>query len=257
MLVFVSWSGSRSKKVAHALENWLVQVIQAVEPWISTDIEKGARWSPAIADRLERSKVGIICLTRENLDSPWILFEAGALSKTKDTYVCTFLLDLRPTDLEQPLAQFQATTTEKEDVRLLVKTINNAVRGEGERSLSESVLDEIFETYWPRLESYIQEAASTDAAASQEVRSDREVLEEILELMRRQEKREVQRQSIDKEISRLRNLLGQSHGASDDPSLLWSLSARPMSEASSFKAMVEKRLEKLRETERHDDEEIG
>lgn len=55
MLVFVSWSGHRSKVVAGALQGWLEQVIQAVEPWISSDIDKGTRWSPEMADRLEWS----------------------------------------------------------------------------------------------------------------------------------------------------------------------------------------------------------
>ena len=70
MLVFISWSGQRSKIVAEALENWLAQVIQAVEPWVSQDINKGGlRWSAEVADRLERSKVGIICLTKSNLNA--------------------------------------------------------------------------------------------------------------------------------------------------------------------------------------------
>src|SRR5688572_19220319 len=109
MEVFLSWSGERSKAVAETLSVWLGQVIQAVDPWISSDIEKGARWNPEIAARLEQSRVGIICLTKENLDAKWILFESGALSKTKDAYVCTLLLDIDPSDVEQPLGQFQHT----------------------------------------------------------------------------------------------------------------------------------------------------
>src|SRR5215211_6657068 len=107
MLVFISWSGPRSRAIAEALENWLAKVIQAVEPWISQDIDKGLRWGTEIADRLEQSKVGIICLTKSNLDAKWIHFEAGAISKTKDGYVCTLLIDVKPSDVEQPLAQFQ------------------------------------------------------------------------------------------------------------------------------------------------------
>ena len=155
MDLFLSWSGKRSKAVAEALKPWLRQVIQAVEPWISSDIDKGTRWSQKVADRLERSKVGIICLTPENLSSPWILFEAGALSKTKDAYVCTFLLDLSPEDVAQPLSQFQLTTPDKEDCRKLLGTINEAVRKAGERDLSDQVLDRVFETNWPGLEAVL------------------------------------------------------------------------------------------------------
>ena len=155
MELFLSWSGKRSKAVAEALKPWLSQVIQAVEPWISSDIDKGARWSQKIADRLERSKVGIICLTQDNLSSPWILFEAGALSKTKDAYVCTFLLDLSPEDVAQPLSQFQLTTPDKEDCRKLIGTINEAVRKAGERDLLDQVFNGVFETCWPKLEAVL------------------------------------------------------------------------------------------------------
>jgi TIR domain-containing protein len=189
MLVFISWSGRRSKAVAEALETWLAQVIQAVEPFISIDIDKGSRWAPEIADRLERAKVGIICLTEDNLDSKWILFEAGALSKTRDAYVCTLLLDIRSSDVEQPLAQFQHTTTEKEDIYQLLLTINRVVQKSGERSLPENVLRDIFETYWPRLEKLFKESVALEGSATVPIRTEREILQEILEIIRNQERR--------------------------------------------------------------------
>jgi len=190
MLVFLSWSGDQSKLVAEALENWLRQVVQAVDPWISTDISKGLRWGPEIADRLEKSKVGIICLARENLESRWILYEAGALSKTKDAYVCTLLLGLRPTDIEQPLAQFQHTTTDKEDMRQLVHTVNAAVLKCGEKALSDPILDDVFNTYWPRLEQVFTQALAMKHQQAKQERSEREILQEILELLRNQERRQ-------------------------------------------------------------------
>jgi hypothetical protein len=59
MKVFISWSGERSRKVAEALQQWLPRVIQATEPWISTEISKGSRWGPEISSRLEESRIGI------------------------------------------------------------------------------------------------------------------------------------------------------------------------------------------------------
>lgn len=190
MLVFISWSGQRSKVVAEALENWLAQVIQAVEPWISQDIDKGLRWGAEIADRLERSKVGIICLTKSNLESKWIHYEAGALSKTKDAYVCTLLLGIKHVEVEQPLAQFQHTTTEKEQIFKLLKTINQVVGTAGERVLPESRLREVFETYWPRLEEAFKESASLQESGASPSRSDSEMLQEVLEILRNQERRQ-------------------------------------------------------------------
>lgn len=189
MLVFISWSGQQSKAVAEALENWLAQVIQAVEPWISQDIDKGLRWGAEIADRLERSKVGIICLTKSNLGARWIHYEAGALSKTKDAYVCTLLLDLKPSDVEQPLAQFQHTTTEKEQIFKLLSTINDVVQTSGEKALPEGRLREVFETYWPRLEKAFQESATHQESVATPSRTGNEMLQEILEILRNNERR--------------------------------------------------------------------
>jgi TIR domain-containing protein len=69
MIVFLSWSGERSKAVAEVFASWIGDVIQVVEPWISVDIKSGVRWSEEIRAKLERSKVGIACLTKENLKS--------------------------------------------------------------------------------------------------------------------------------------------------------------------------------------------
>jgi hypothetical protein len=88
--IFISWSGPRSLAVAEAQRDWLPNVFQMVEPWISAgDIDKGAKWRQAITGELEKSDFGLICLTPENLASPWLLFEAGSLAKKEESRVCT------------------------------------------------------------------------------------------------------------------------------------------------------------------------
>jgi hypothetical protein len=195
MLVFVSWSGHRSKTVAEALESWLSQVIQAVEPWISVDIKKGARWGPEISERLEKSRVGIVCLTRENLESRWILFESGALSKTKDAQVCTFLVGIAPADVKPPLSHFQHTTTSREDVFRLLQTVNTAVANAGGRCLSDKILTTVFETNWPTLQARLKVALEMEAEIAAPVRTERELLDEILTTVRNIDRRAI---SIDK-----------------------------------------------------------
>ena len=109
MKVFISWSGERSHALAQALHDWIPLVLHNVEPWLSeADIEAGERWAEAVAKELADSNFGIICVTRENVGSPWVLFEAGALAKTmQGSRVIPLLLDLEFTDITGPLAQFQ------------------------------------------------------------------------------------------------------------------------------------------------------
>jgi hypothetical protein len=184
MKVFLSWSGPQSRAVAEALRTWLPRVIQALDPWMSPDIEKGARWITEITEQLEETRFGILCLTRSNLGAPWLLFEAGALSKTGDARVATFLLDLKHADVTFPLAQFQHTVAEKADVRGLLGSLNDALAKAGERMLAEDDLNDVFETYWPRLDTELQKAHAILADQESSVRSDRELLVEAVELLR-------------------------------------------------------------------------
>lgn len=67
MKIYFAWSGERSWEIATVLGNLISKVIQAAEPWISSDIDKGTRWQEEIGNHLEEAKVGIVCLTPENL----------------------------------------------------------------------------------------------------------------------------------------------------------------------------------------------
>jgi len=182
MKVFLSWSGETSRRLAEALREWLPAVLQAVEPWMSAeDVDKGARWSAQVAGELEQAKVGVLCLTRDNLAAPWVLFEAGALSKTLEkTFVCPYLLGVRPADLRGPLVQFQAAEANEADTRRLVATINAAL---GPAALSERGLDRAFATWWPALEEVLK-ALPPGKPGARPARSERDLLEEVLALVR-------------------------------------------------------------------------
>lgn len=165
MLVFLSWSGERSKAAAIELAKWLRMLNPAIEPWLSTDIEKGTKWEPEVAKRLESSKIGIFCLTKENLNSKWMLFEAGALS-VKGAHVYTLLLDVKPSDIEPPLTQFQHTSIEKNDICKLLSSINREVEKTGEKALDEINLVAAYESNWSLLEMPLKEIIATEYSPS-------------------------------------------------------------------------------------------
>ncbi|HXF38931.1 MAG TPA: TIR domain-containing protein [Blastocatellia bacterium] len=182
MKVFLSWSGERSRAIAEALREWIPNVIQAVQPWMSAeDIDKGLRWSSEVAIELEQTRFGIICITPENLGEPWILFEAGALSKLLDkSFVCPFLFGLEPTDVKGPLIQFQATRAEKADVKKLILTLN---RAQSDSALSTEKLENAFEHWWPELEKALNRVP-VPVGKPKATREVREMVEEILEIVR-------------------------------------------------------------------------
>ena len=187
MKVFLSWSGERSKKVAELLENWLQYVLQAVKPFMSQNIDRGTLWFSELYDQLANTGIGIVCLTKENKNKPWILFESGALAKgLTSNKVCTFLIDLKPTDLENPLAQFNHTLPTKDGVLSLIKTINLSLK---EAALREDLLKDVFENYWPRFEQEFSACLKTAPETTiLETRQQPEIMLDILSTVRTVEK---------------------------------------------------------------------
>lgn len=179
MRVFISWSGPRSKTLAVHLHEWLKAVVQRAEPWMSDrDLEAGQRWNEEISSRLKATHFGIICLTRENLAAPWLLFEAGALAKAVDhARVVPVLLGVQRSDLTFPLAQFQAVEADEPGLRSLAAAVNAAL---GAERLQATTLDGIFAGLWPGLAAAIA-AIPAPSKSDSSHRTDRQLLEELVE----------------------------------------------------------------------------
>lgn len=188
MKIFVSWSGIRSKVFATGFTAWIRCVIQGARPWISTqDIPNGAIWFNQIAEQLSDTRIGVICLTKENFRSEWILFEAGALFKGLSTSrVCTILIGIQPEEVPSPLGQLNHAKTTKEGIHKLVREINQEMK---ERSLDPMTLDSVFEKYWPDFEAFLCEAEKIEieAVPANEF-SEKQMMAEILALVRVQSK---------------------------------------------------------------------
>lgn len=190
MKVFISWSGEVSFQVAKVLKEWIPCVIQDVEPYFSSeDIDKGVRWSTDIAMELERASFGILCVTKDNLESQWLNFEAGALSKAIDkSKVCPLLFRLKPSDISNsPILQFQMTNIERDDMFKLFKSINSSLDDMG---LDENILEKVFSTFWPKIEKAFSEIKDIEAkkqAKGDEQNNNSKILEEMLELLRMQQ----------------------------------------------------------------------
>lgn len=189
--VFLSWSGEKSNKVATLLRDWLPLVHQAIEPFVSDkDIGKGTRWSPEIAAKLESCGFGILCLTPENRDAPWILFEAGALSKIVKDNVVPLLVGLSKSDITFPLAQFQAVSPTREEMYDLMATINGKA---GDATLEAARLKKAFDAFWPQFEKDFREienftekrpAKEAPVPKEPELRSIENKVDELIELAR-------------------------------------------------------------------------
>jgi hypothetical protein len=141
--IFICWSGTRGEAAASALETWLKSALgDDVTPKVSHNIEKGTSWFEQLRDFLDESGAGLLCLTPEALRSPWVSFEAGALSRALGgTAACsatggqgrgrlfTFLWGVDAGEVSGPLAAFQSTVASDErDVFRLCRDLAASIR---------------------------------------------------------------------------------------------------------------------------------
>lgn len=187
--VFISWSGERSLEIAKQLKIWLPDVVRNAEPWLSNeDLRKGLQWLPELNKSLNSTGFGISVLTAENKNSPWLIFEAGIISKAlPDKHCCPLLCDLKQSDVSGPLANFQSTVLlDKEDMLKLVKTMNDA---SGNSKVEDERMHRWFTGSW---DEFSRKATTTltakntaPSAAAKAGPTDRELLEETLQTVRR------------------------------------------------------------------------
>ena len=179
MRVFIGWSGDRSRLVAGGLKSLLEYTFEGIDVFVSDYIEPGEAWGPRLQTELEQSQFGILCLTAENFDAPWLLFEAGAMAKkfeSSRTRVVPYLIDTLPeASVRSPLSQFQQVHANREGTLFLVKSIN-ALR---ESPQSSDRLSKVFNGGWLEFEQTMQ-ALPVQAGRRHDARSDREILETIL-----------------------------------------------------------------------------
>jgi len=165
--VLISWSKTQSKLVASALHGWLPGVLPGIKPWMSSrDIEKGREWFQELQDMLLRTRVCIICVTPENVRSPWIYYEAGAIAaRGPDVLICPYLVGVSPSMLaDGPLGQWQCTAADQDDTWELIKSLNsNALASRHDVS----VLRGNFDARWPGFEAQVRRVAESDVDAQE------------------------------------------------------------------------------------------
>lgn len=190
MKVFLSWSGPRSLAIATEFSTWLPKIIQDCRNiYISTETNKGDAWFTSITEALESSDIGVLILTPENQDAPWLNFEAGALLTNFDKRrLIPVLVGFKKTDYGGPMKSLQLTEfDDKVDMRRLLDTINEMTAD----PLEKGFLDEEHELKWHsfvegaqrRLDTAteIQPSSSTSTETS---RTADEKIDELLELVR-------------------------------------------------------------------------
>lgn len=148
-VIFISWSGkdTASFRMAEILYNVLPAVFQSAECFLSDDIDKGKIGINEILVNLSKAKIGIICVTKANIEKTWLNFEAGALASAvfnKNGCAITLLIDMTTDEYaaaNSPIRNLQATILEESDLLKMFMSINKSL----DNALSESQLKLLFD----------------------------------------------------------------------------------------------------------------
>ena len=173
------------------------------------DIASGSRWSSEIAQELQTSSFGIICINPANQSNPWIQFEAGALSRTvAKSSVCPYFQDMSATDIIGPLAQFQSSSADREGTRKMLHSINRALES---NALDPDELGEIYDVWWPKLEAKLAERVPQENPHA-DTRTLEDMIKELLdnsrEHLRREDVRFKRASTIDEKMDKMTALMG-------------------------------------------------
>lgn len=155
MNVYVSYSGELSRDIASVIKECFPMIIQSLNVFVSAqDVKIGSFWRSELERTMEESECAIICITKENNNSPWLIFEAGMMAKK--TTLVPLLIDIGYQELNDPLAVFHATLLGKEGLYSIINLLNKKVSNK----LDSAILSETFEVMWPMINDKISNILS-------------------------------------------------------------------------------------------------
>jgi hypothetical protein len=151
MKIFISWSKTYSGEIAKALQTWLEEAFESkITTFISSEgIESGKDWFREISDQLGECELGILVLTPENINSPWIMYEAGALSTKKA--IIPVLFERSADRVEGPISKRNHVTYSKKGFKKLLIDMNKHINA----GVSAKALNAFIETEWDYLQKKI------------------------------------------------------------------------------------------------------
>lgn len=125
--IFISWSGQNTKCFAITLKNIIETVIfpdTGLKCFVSdVDIDAGTDWWSRIKDELESCGLGILCVTNENVNAPWIFYEAGGMA-SRDIPSVPLLINCKINSLvDTPLQGKQCVSFDNQEK--FVKMVEN------------------------------------------------------------------------------------------------------------------------------------
>jgi hypothetical protein len=108
--VYLCWSKGLGRLLAERFHRWIKdQMGDYIDPFFSPeDIEVGRPWWESLRKEMKDNEHAILFMTREMAHAPWVIFEAGAISRNlAKSRIIPVMVDIETWDLPAPLQQLQ------------------------------------------------------------------------------------------------------------------------------------------------------
>ena len=157
--IFLSWSGTRARSLAEALNEWLPQLRPGWRTWVSSRQKRGTDWRAALFEHITAAEASVLCVTCDSITSRWLAFEAGMLSRRANASLVVYGFDIDTDDLSAtPLARMPLFSATESGTRELIRTLNAALP----QPATEDELETLVTEAWPRLEYHLRNVPSLE-----------------------------------------------------------------------------------------------
>ena len=153
MKVYIGWSGETSKEIASILESWLPLMNPHIEAFSIVDVPTGAAWRYTFFKNLLVCDCAIFCFAQDNINSPWLLYEAGVVSGA-EKQIIPLLFDVPSSHLPDPLRFFQPIPFTKDRIWQMALTLNDLC---GQDAFSFQELAMKFDELYPTVEKMVEQ----------------------------------------------------------------------------------------------------
>lgn len=177
--------------VATALKEHLPSMLNTITCWMSeSDLPKGKPWFTQLEKALNSIVFAIVCVTPENENAQWLLWESGFLSSASELgerHIVPLAIGRPKDSLRGPLSIYNAADTTFNDMQALVLQINEALPEA--KKVNPDTVRKTFPFIWPVLEAKITAAISEKFEANPAPKPNAvEQQDEVLALLRQQQR---------------------------------------------------------------------
>jgi len=165
--IFISWSGTASKRIARELESTFKALINVDDVFLSEiDINKGSQWRKELKKGLKEKTFGFFIFTKNQQTSEWMAYEAGSIHMNSvldidiDPSMVALLFNVEETIIPKYLDEYQHVKFSKDDYKKFMFELNK----NSSQIISQDILEKRFDLTWETFKTKVTDIIKEETA---------------------------------------------------------------------------------------------